>query len=54
MTDKLQNIKTDEIKLNEDGIVEISDELQEAIAGGIDPESLEDEGNGICLIIKPN
>ncbi|WP_299493939.1 hypothetical protein [uncultured Shewanella sp.] len=49
MTDKLKNIKENDIKLNEDGAVEISDELQDVIAGGVNPEAQEQEDE--CLNI---
>ncbi len=43
MTNKLENITADEIKLNEDGDLELSTELQAVIAGGISPEEAEEE-----------
>lgn len=43
MTNKLENITADEIKLNEDGDLELSNELQAVIAGGISPEEAEEE-----------
>ncbi|WP_042147894.1 MULTISPECIES: hypothetical protein [unclassified Pseudoalteromonas] len=50
MTDKLENIKNEEIKLNKDGEIELSEELTNAIAGGFSPEDEnEDEAiNGSC------
>lgn len=49
MTDKFENIESEEIKLNKNGEVELSDELANAVAGGFNPEEeQEDEGNGIC------
>ncbi|MBL4941338.1 MAG: hypothetical protein JKY81_06685 [Colwellia sp.] len=44
MTDKFENIKSDEIKINKDGEIELSDELANAVSGGFDPEAEEDEG----------
>lgn len=38
MTDKFENIESEEIKLNKNGEVELSDELADAVAGGVDPE----------------
>ena len=52
MPESIKNIKSDEMKLNKDGSVQISDELLGAIAGGLNPEDQEDEGivtiNGNC------
>ncbi len=49
MTDKFENIKSEEIKLNKDGEVELSPELAESVAGGFNPEEHESEGNGGCI-----
>lgn len=43
MSKKIENIESDEIKLNKDGEVELSEELQNAIAGGVSPEEGEEE-----------
>ena len=43
MTDKFENINGDEINLNVNGELEISDALQDAVAGGFNPEAEEDE-----------
>ena len=50
MTDKFENITSEEIKLNEKGEVELSEELADAVAGGFDPEQGEEDekGNKIC------
>ncbi|PAJ75946.1 hypothetical protein CJF42_02680 [Pseudoalteromonas sp. NBT06-2] len=50
MTDKFENIESEEIKVNENGEVELSEELSTAVSGGFDPEQDEEsEGsNGIC------
>lgn len=50
MTDKFENIKSEDIKLNKDGEVELSAELAEAVAGGFNPEEDESEAtnNGAC------
>ena len=52
MTDKFENIENEEIKLNKNGDVELSDELANAVAGGFNPEEEEDEcinvGNCPC------
>lgn len=47
MTDKFENINADEIKLNANGELEISEALQDAVAGGFDPEAAEDEATEI-------
>lgn len=39
MTDKFENIESEEIKLNKNGEVELSDDLADAVAGGFDPEA---------------
>jgi len=44
MTDKFENIKNEEIKINENGEIELSKNLADAIAGGFNPEEEEDEG----------
>ncbi len=50
MTDKFENIKSEEIKLNKNGVVELSDDLANAVAGGFNPEEeQEDEGNNGCV-----
>lgn len=38
MNSKLESIKSEDIKLNEQGNLEISEALQDAIAGGVDSE----------------
>ncbi len=43
MTDKFENIESEEIKLNKNGEVELSDELANAVAGGFNPEEEEEE-----------
>lgn len=49
MTNKFENINSEEIKLNELGEIELSQELQDAVAGGFSPEEEEDaEGNKNC------
>jgi len=45
MTDKFENIKSEEIKLNADGEVVLSGELANAVAGGISPEGAENDSN---------
>ncbi|MCF7501730.1 MULTISPECIES: hypothetical protein [unclassified Pseudoalteromonas] len=50
MSKKFENIKDEEIKLNELGEVELSEELTDAVAGGFSPEEEDEEGNGICDI----
>ncbi len=55
MTKKFENIESDEIKLNKNGEVELSDELAGAVAGGFNPEEEEEEifdGNCGCTVIK--
>jgi len=52
MTDKLENIKNDEIKLNKDGEVELSEELTNAIAGGFSPEEEDEELNVSCPTVN--
>lgn len=44
MTKKFENIESQEIKLNELGEVELSEELANAVAGGFSPEEEEEEG----------
>jgi hypothetical protein len=44
MTDKFENIESEEIKLNELGEVELSEELAGAVAGGFSPEEEDEEG----------
>ncbi len=50
MSNKIGNIQTDEIKLNEDGTIELSEELQNAVAGGVSPEDTEEEGTNVGCI----
>ncbi|MCS6237661.1 hypothetical protein G3495_21495 [Shewanella baltica] len=52
MTTKFENIKSEDIKLNENGDVELSPELTEAVAGGFSPEEEENEGTNNCLNIS--
>lgn len=51
MTNKLENIKAEEIKLNENGELELSEELQDIVSGGVSPEDAEEEGNNGCVNI---
>lgn len=53
MTDKLENIKNEEIKMNKNGEIELSDELANAVAGGFsaDGEEAEFLDNCNCKII---
>jgi|TARA_B100001059_G_scaffold236417_1_gene286797 hypothetical protein len=44
MSNKFKNIESEEIKLNELGEIELSEELTDAVAGGFSPEEEEDEG----------
>lgn len=44
MTSKFEHITADEIKLNEQGNLELSSEMQDVVAGGISPEEAEEEG----------
>lgn len=44
MTDKFESINSEEIKLNNKGELELSEELMHAIAGGFTPEEGEEEG----------
>lgn len=44
MSKKSERIKTEEIKLNSNGDLDISDELQDLITGGTNPEDTEEEG----------
>ena len=53
MTDKFENIESEEIKIKNNGEIELSDALTEAVAGGFDPEQDEEDemkeiSNGIC------
>lgn len=41
MTDKFENIESEEIQINSKGEIQLSAELEEAISGGFNPE----EGN---------
>lgn len=43
MTNKLENIKAEEIKLNEHGELELSEDLLDAISGGVSPEEADEE-----------
>lgn len=43
MSDKLENIESQDIQIDANGDVELSDDLQSAVAGGFSPESEEDE-----------
>lgn len=49
MSKKFENIKNEEIKLNELGEVELSEELSDAVSGGFSPEEEDDEHN-VCQI----
>lgn len=48
MSNKFENIKSEEIKLNELGEIELSEELTDAVAGGFSPEEEDEEGNVGC------
>jgi hypothetical protein len=51
MTNKFENIESDDVKLNKDGELEVSEELAGAIAGGFNPEEEEDEDvNNGCTV----
>lgn len=54
MTDKFEKIENEDIKLNEKGDIELSDELADAVAGGFNPEEEESEGdtNNGCKVIN--
>lgn len=52
MTNKFENINSEEIKLNELGEIELSQELQDAVAGGFSPEEEEDAEGNICPTIN--
>ena len=43
MSNKFENIKSEEIKLNELGEIELSEELTDAVAGGFSPEEEDEE-----------
>jgi hypothetical protein len=43
MSDKFENIDSEEIQLNKDGELQISDALQDAVAGGFNPEEEDNE-----------
>lgn len=44
MTDKFESIDSEEITMNENGEIELSEALQDAVAGGFSPEEEEEEG----------
>lgn len=47
MTNKFENVKAGDVKLNKDGNLELDESLQAQlgeIAGGVSPEESEDEG----------
>ncbi|MBB1335163.1 hypothetical protein H5154_15170 [Pseudoalteromonas sp. SR44-5] len=48
MSNKFENIESEEIKLNELGEVELSEELTDAVAGGFSPEEEDEEGDTGC------
>ncbi|WP_282167713.1 hypothetical protein [Shewanella japonica] len=50
MTTKFENIENADIKVNQEGDVELSPELAEAVAGGFNPEEEELEGNNLGCI----
>ncbi|NMM42242.1 hypothetical protein [Pseudoalteromonas arctica] len=50
MSNKFENIESEEIKLNELGEVELSEELTDAVAGGFSPEEEDEEGDTGCGI----
>ncbi len=53
MSKKFKEIKSEEIKLNELGDVELSEELADAVAGGFSPEEEEDEvTNDGCTVLN--
>lgn len=53
MSDKFENIESEEIKLNKNGEVELSADLADAVAGGFNPEEEESEylDNCDCKIV---
>jgi hypothetical protein len=52
MTNKFENIESEEIKLNELGEIELSEELAGAVAGGFSPEEEDEEGNVNCPVLN--
>ncbi|MCF7520090.1 MULTISPECIES: hypothetical protein [Pseudoalteromonas] len=52
MSKKFENIKNEEIKLNELGEVELSEELAGVVAGGFSPEEEDEETNVGCANIS--
>ncbi|MBU2971603.1 hypothetical protein KO527_19840 [Pseudoalteromonas sp. C2R02] len=51
MTNKFENIESEEIKLNKNGEIELSPELADAVSGGFNPEQEDEEAaakNKIC------
>lgn len=48
MTNKFENINKEDIKINENGDLELSKELTNAIAGGFNPEQEEAEIGDNC------
>lgn len=49
MSSKLEKIESGDILIGETGELELSEELQDAVAGGFDPELEEgDEANTAC------
>jgi len=51
MTDKFENIESEDIKLNKNGEIELSDALAGAVAGGFNPEE-EEETNIKCSTVN--
>lgn len=47
-------IKPDDIKLNEDGTIELNEYLQDEIFGGTSPEETEEELNICCEVHNNN
>lgn len=48
MSNKLESIESQDISIGVDGVIELSDDLQSAIAGGFSPEEAEEECNTGC------
>ncbi len=52
MTDKFQNIESEEVKLNKDGEIELTSELAKAVSGRFNPEEDENETHNFNCVFN--
>lgn len=48
MTEQYKNIKADDVTLAADGSVELTEKLQDLVAGGVSPEELQEDESTVA------